>query len=86
MPLPRAGVDHPAAAPILSRGTWTIDAEAAMPADEGESIQKEQELLEQIEAELRRIGVGDYLAQLLITLSSMSLPALGSDARDGGRS
>jgi len=48
-----------------------------MPADEGDSVQKEQELLEQIEAELRRIGIGDYLAQLMITLSSMTFQRLG---------
>lgn len=48
-----------------------------MPEDEGEPRQTEEELLEQIEAELRRIGVGDYLAQLLITLSSMAFQRLG---------
>lgn len=48
-----------------------------MPADEGERMQNEEELLEQIEAELRRVGVGDYLAQLLITLSSMAFQRLG---------
>jgi hypothetical protein len=48
-----------------------------VPEDEGEPRQTEEELLEQIEAELRRIGVGDYLAQLLITLSSMAFQRLG---------
>ena len=47
-----------------------------MSADEGERRQTEEELLEQIEAELRRITVGDYLAQLLITLSSMAFQRL----------
>lgn len=48
-----------------------------MPADEGERRQTEEELLDQIGAELRRIGVGDYLAQLLMTLSSMAFQRLG---------
>jgi Domain of unknown function (DUF1844) len=48
-----------------------------MSADEGERTQNEEELFEKIEAELRRIGVGDYLAQLLITLSSMAFQRLG---------
>ncbi len=48
-----------------------------MPADEGERRQTAEELLEQIEAELRRMGVGDYLAQLLMTLSSMAFQRLG---------
>lgn len=48
-----------------------------MPADENEHRQNEEELLEQIQDEMRRIGVGDYLAQLLITLSSMAFQRLG---------
>lgn len=56
---------------------WTIDPEAAMPAEEGERRQTEEEMLGQIEAQLRRVGVGDYLGQLLITLSSMAFQRLG---------
>ncbi len=48
-----------------------------MPADEDGRRQDEQELLEQLEAELRRMEVGDYLAQLLITLSSLAFQRLG---------
>jgi hypothetical protein len=47
---------------------WNIDPEAAMPADKDEHSQSDEELLEQLQNELRHIGVGDYLAQLLITL------------------
>ena len=47
-----------------------------MPDEDGRR-QDEQELLEQLEAELRRMEVGDYLAQLLITLSSLAFQRLG---------
>jgi hypothetical protein len=48
-----------------------------MPVDEDGRGQDEEELLEQLEAELRRMEVGDYLAQLLITLSSLAFQRLG---------
>jgi hypothetical protein len=48
-----------------------------MPVDEDGRGQDEEKLLEQLEAELRRMDVGDYLAQLLITLSSLAFQRLG---------
>lgn len=48
-----------------------------MAAEDGERARQEQELFERMQDELRRIPVGDYLGQLLVTLSSMAFQRLG---------
>lgn len=51
--------------------------EAVMTGEDGERLAREQELFERMQDELRRIPVGDYLGQLLVTLSSMAFQRLG---------
>lgn len=48
-------------------------------AEEGK---REEELLEQLEAELKRVKVSDLLVQTLYTVSSIGYRRLGSEDRD----
>ena len=48
-------------------------------AEEGK---REEELLEQLEAELKRVKVSDLLVQTLYTVSSLGYRRLGSEDRD----
>ena len=52
-------------------------------ADEGEQPQpSEEELLAQIEAELKKLKVSDVLVQTLFTVSSLGYRRLGEEDRD----
>ena len=52
-------------------------------ADEDEQQQpSEEELLAQIEAELKKLKVADVLVQTLFTVSSLGYRSLGEEARD----
>lgn len=51
--------------------------------DEPESV-TEEELLERLQDEMRRITVSDYLAHLLVSLSSMAFQKLGLTAETAG--
>jgi hypothetical protein len=45
----------------------------------------EAELLEQLEAELKKLKVSDVLVQTVFTISSLGYRSLGEDARDLGQ-
>jgi len=50
--------------------------------DEQPKEPSEAELLEQLEAELRKLKVSDVLVQTVFTLSSLGFQKLGEDRRD----
>ena len=50
--------------------------------NEEQKAPSEQELLEQLEAELRKLKVADVLVQTVFTVSSLGYRKLGQDDRD----
>jgi hypothetical protein len=50
--------------------------------DEGERQQKEQELIEQLQAELNKLKVSDLLLQTLYTVSSLGYQRISGEGRD----
>jgi hypothetical protein len=60
-------------------------SEPERPADEAPSEPKpseEEELLEQVEEELRKLKVSDLLVQMLYTMSSLGYRKLSAEDRD----
>lgn len=51
--------------------------ESGANVEGADQVEGERELYERMQDELRRIPVGDYLGQLLVTLSSMAFQRLG---------
>ena len=53
-----------------------------MAEDEAQRRQKEQELIEQLQAELNKLKVSDLLLQTMYTVSSLGYQRISGEARD----
>ena len=53
-----------------------------MAEDEAQRQQKEQELIEQLQAELNKLKVSDLLLQTMYTVSSLGYQRISGEARD----